>query len=60
MQTRPACGTAGYAAPPSPAQHAQRTSESESVLRWRLKKEVLEFSSWRSWSVLVRLPLWMR
>lgn len=41
-------------------QPAELTSESESVRRWRLKKEVEELSSLRSCSVLVRLPLWMR
>jgi hypothetical protein len=47
-----------------PAQTAQlcqpaHTSLSLSVRRWRLKKEVEELSSWRSWSQLVRLPLWI-
>ena len=41
-------------------QHVSKTSESLEVRRWRLKKEVDELSSDRSWSVLVRLPLWMR
>ena len=35
------------------------TSESEDVLRNRLKKLLLLLSRPRSWSVLVRLPLWI-
>ena len=36
------------------------TSESESVLRWRLKKDWLPSKLWRRLLVFVRLPLCMR